>query len=119
PMRCTATFTANSPRWSRAGAAAAFPRARSLHFCMLDLSQKRNGIAASRKPFAGRRGFERRSNQILEVNDMTIFDWLLTGRNNAFDWWMYAPPGSFRGFRLPRVAYRIGWLIGMWGYPFN
>lgn len=48
---------------------------------------------------------------------MTTFDWFMTGRNNACDWLMYAPPSG--NGRACRAAYRCGWLIGLWGFPFN
>lgn len=44
-----------------------------------------------------------------------INSYFLTGRNNAFDWAMYAPCGNIYQIWL----YNLGWIIGICGYPFN
>jgi len=44
-------------------------------------------------------------------------NWFMTGRNNAFDWAMYAPPSG--NGAAASAAYRVGWLFGIWGFPFN
>lgn len=48
---------------------------------------------------------------------MSAFDWFMTGRNNAFDRLFYGPPKG--NGALCGSAYRIGWAIGCWGFPFN
>jgi hypothetical protein len=48
---------------------------------------------------------------------MTTLDWFMTGRNNAFDWLMYAPPRGVS--HIDGAVYRVGWFVGMWGYPFS